>query len=45
MGNGDHTEQTHVGLESAVEQEWWNLVLNLWNVYNSTVQNVLSIKI
>jgi hypothetical protein len=45
MGNGDHTEQTQVGLESAVELVWWDSVLNLSDIYSSAFQSVLRIKI
>jgi hypothetical protein len=44
MGNGDHTVQTHVGLESAVEPLWWDSVLNLSNVYSSAFQTAIKIK-
>jgi hypothetical protein len=36
-GNGDHTEQTHVGQKPAVESVWWDSVLNISNTYSSAL--------
>jgi hypothetical protein len=45
MGNGDHTEKTHVGLEPTVLSVSCDSVINLLNVYSSALQTVLRIKI
>jgi hypothetical protein len=45
IGNGEDTEQAHVGLEPAVESLSWESVVNLLNIYSSALQTVLRIKI